>query len=91
MPFMEKMIACLKPGGSISMTTNIESYQREARQFFTEVWQLEPVRVQAFTKDNPPEGAPRSHFEKKYLARMDVCYDLEYRKPSLKKSGPLGR
>lgn len=76
MPFMGRLIEALKPGGTIELATNVESYFTEARDYLTESWGLALVHSHAFDRDTAPEGAPRTHFEKKYLERGERCYNL---------------
>ena len=44
MPFMSKVIACLKPNGQLHMATNVEAYALEARAYFEQIWTLETLR-----------------------------------------------
>ena len=77
MPFMSKVIACLKPNGQIYMATNIEVYALEARAYFEQIWKLETAR---FERIQAGEMAPRTHFERKYLAGGQTCFDMVFRK-----------
>ncbi len=76
MPFMEKLIETLKPGGTILFATNIEAQYREIKTVGENVWHLSVV-------DNlqlPADFEPRSHFEKKYLERGESCYQVVFLK-----------
>lgn len=75
MPFMGELLRKLKQGGELHLATNLEWYADEAQSRLQEVWKLslkKRARVQP--------GAPRTHFEKKYLARNETCYDLIFTK-----------
>lgn len=72
-PFMSFVQAALKPGGKAHFATNIETYAREL---------VEHLPKRGFTLENftpiPSDASPRTHFEKKYLRRGDVCFDLVF-------------
>lgn len=76
MPFMAKLIETLQPGGTITLATNIVSYYEEAKLSFKTVWQLELVSDKVI----PPDTQARTHFEKKYLARGESCFNLIFKK-----------
>lgn len=78
MSFMQQVIATLKPGGTITMATNIESYFIEARQYFAEVWCLTELEARQVAASEQP----RTHFEKKYLQRGDACFNFIVQKPA---------
>ncbi len=76
MPFMEKVLACLRPGGSIHLATNEAFYAVEAKANFERVWNLETIR---FERIQAGDISPRTHFERKYLARAQTCFDMIFR------------
>ena len=76
MPFMGHLIYTLQPGGTITMATNQEFYYTEARTYLVETWGL-TCRVD---RQIASSEAPRTHFEKKYLARGDTCWELQFTK-----------
>lgn len=78
MPFMEKLISTLKPNGTITLATNIESYYQEAKNSYPLQWGLEILSDSILSKNSKP----RTHFEKKYLERGERCYDLIFVKNS---------
>lgn len=82
MPFMVKVIETMKPGGTLTLATNEKFYFEEAKEYFEKVWNLEIAMTSLITADHCPPGFPRTHFEKKYLARKQTCFDLIVRKPS---------
>ncbi|WP_251359149.1 tRNA (guanosine(46)-N(7))-methyltransferase TrmB [Kangiella sp. TOML190] len=76
MPFFEFLLSRLKPEAKIILATNIEEYFAEAKQQAETLWQL-PMK--AFEVD---KESRRTHFEIKYLARGESCYQLEIYKPA---------
>lgn len=85
MPFMQQILAVLKPGGTLRMATNESFYIQEARQYFREYWKLEELSYQELRSGGG--HTPRTHFEKKYLERGQVCFDLCVQKPMHKAPG----
>jgi tRNA G46 methylase TrmB len=82
-PFLQALIAKMQSHGTLTLATNLEWYALEARESLRQDWHLEEV---SFDKINPAQKA-RTHFEKKYLLRGEICWNLIVRKPSL---WPLG-
>ncbi len=80
MPFFQRLLETLAPGGTITLATNIESYFDEARVYGVEAWGLEIVGERRFNLATAPDEAPRTHFEKKYLERGETCFDVTFRK-----------
>lgn len=76
MPFFEFLLSRLQAGGEIVLVTNIEAYMNNAEQQANEVWCLPNDRSQV------PISSQRTHFEVKYLARGEVCWELNMRKPN---------
>ena len=79
MPFASQLVAILKPGGQLVSATNLEWYALEARQFWTTHWGLREREFQAIEPGS--EFVPRTHFEKKYLARGERCWSMIFEKP----------
>lgn len=77
MPFMGYLLDHLKPGGTITMATNIKDHHLEALEKFPATWGLEVVENQRIS----PSSEPRTAFERKYLNRGEACYNLIVRKP----------
>ena len=75
MPFFEFLLSRMKPEATIILATNIKDYADEAEQLAKEQWQLPVKRLQVAT------DSARTHFEVKYLARGEVCHQLELTKP----------
>lgn len=80
-PFFHFLLETLAPGGTIEMATNELFYFKEAKMYLSDFWKL-PFEAREFQEvswlDDP---RPRTHFEKKYLARGETCYNLIVRKP----------
>ncbi len=77
MPFMGFLLEHLKPGGLITIATNINDYYLEARRNFLKTWGLEIYQETLIS----PSSMPRTAFERKYLARGETCYNLVLKKP----------
>ena len=75
MPFFEFLLSRLQEGGEIVLATNIEAYMDNAEQQVCEVWCLPHTRSQVAS------NSQRTHFEIKYLARQENCWQLIMRKP----------
>lgn len=75
MPFFEFLISRLKPNGKIILATNIKDYFEEAIEQTEKLWKL------PFKAFEVPTDSKRTHFEIKYLARGETCYQLEITKP----------
>ena len=75
MPFFEWLLSRLKPNGELIIASNIESYIDEAEHKAQTVWQV-PVE-----KTQVPNHSERTHFEVKYLARGEACWQLTIKKP----------
>lgn len=75
-PFLHRLLTTLKPGGEITLATNEQWYMAEARDWAAHAWGLEEIDYREITA-----GSPRTHFEKKYLARGQTCFDVKWRVP----------
>ena len=74
MPFMEKVLEVLKPGGKITLATNELFYKDEALNYFLNHWKLNLEEE----KKLPSDFKHRTHFEKKYLERGEDCFNLVF-------------
>ena len=74
MPFMSEIIKKLKPEGKLTMATNMSFYHREALEFMIEQWGFKLIK----SEESPFSFAPRTHFEKKYLNRLETCFNALY-------------
>ena len=75
MPFFEFLLSRLQVGGEVVLATNIEAYMDNAEQQANEVWCLPN------TRNKVASDSQRTHFEVKYLARGETCWQLNMRKP----------
>ena len=75
MPFFEFLLSRLQVGGEIILATNIQSYMDNAEHQAAKLWYLPNTRYRV------PVDSQRTHFEVKYLARQEVCWELSIRKP----------
>lgn len=75
MPFFEFLLSRLRDNGEIILATNIQAYADEAEDMAQRIWQLN------VTKSSVPVTSERTHFEIKYLARGEVCWQLDMKKP----------
>ncbi|MBK3393153.1 DUF938 domain-containing protein [Psychrobacter sp. M9-54-1] len=75
MPFFEFLLSRLQVDGEVVLATNIEAYMDNAEQQANEVWCLPNMRHKVAS------DSQRTHFEVKYLARGETCWQLNMRKP----------
>ncbi len=75
MPFFEFLLSRLQVDGEVTLVTNIEAYMDNAEQQATKVWGLPNTRQRV------PDDSQRTHFEVKYLARGEACWELNMHKP----------
>ena len=78
MSFMSRLLDVLISGGTLHLATNESYYADEAMAYMVEFWGLPCVRNRLLKAG---DMAPRSHFEKKYLAQGASCHDLVFQKP----------
>ncbi|HRK03199.1 MAG TPA: SAM-dependent methyltransferase [Oligoflexia bacterium] len=81
-PFMAKVLDCLVPGGTVHVASNIDWYFNEALHQARNVWGLQVTAERSFNENTIPFSKPRTHFEKKYLERGQICYDAILLKPN---------
>jgi len=77
MPFMEKLLEVIKPGGEIIFRTNEKPYIDEVLFGAEHQWRLHILTNRII----PGNETPLTHFEKKYLMRNEVCYEARFQKP----------
>lgn len=75
MPFFEFLLSRLQVNGEVILATNIEAYMDNAEQQANDVWCLPNTRHKVAS------DSQRTHFEVKYLARGETCWQLNMRKP----------
>jgi tRNA G46 methylase TrmB len=80
-PFFGRLLQSLKPESRVLLATNHRAYAERAALFFEQAWglEVEPLR--------PVLGPGRTHFERKYLARGEPCFEVE---ASLRRPRALG-
>lgn len=76
MPFFTFLLTTLKPRGKIILATNMEFYAREAKDRMQKHWGLKLLEDRVVA----PTESPRTHFEKKYLSRGEICWSLIFEK-----------
>lgn len=75
MPFFEFLLSRMKQGAVIYLASNIKDYIDEAKDTLTDIWRL------PFTCTSIDKTSKRTHFEIKYLARGEACFELAITKP----------
>jgi tRNA G46 methylase TrmB len=81
MPFFSVIVETLRRGGALTLATNMDFYRREAGEKITGDWGLRLVSEERVTEGSlRPDSGPRTHFEKKYLARGEACWNLVFAK-----------
>jgi tRNA G46 methylase TrmB len=80
MPFFGYLLTKLRPGGEVILRTNVRAYFEEAVGLAVEAWGLEVVTIREFTQQEVAPGNAETHFERKYLARGDTCFEAIFRK-----------
>lgn len=81
MPFMHRLLLSLKNGGRLHLATNIEAYFSEALEQSSKL-NLRILEKRQLGSSNLAEA--RTHFEKKYLARGETCFNVIFEKPDEK-------
>lgn len=79
MPFMEYLIARMKPGARLLLATNEFFYADEAEETLPSLG-LELLNREAISLKTHPEFRWRTHFEKKYLHRGELLHELVWMK-----------
>ncbi len=80
MPFMSEILRVLKDQGELIIATNEKVYALEALEWMTNEWKCQLIEQRELSMDLTPEWKARTHFEKKYLARGETCFNLRFRK-----------
>jgi tRNA (guanine-N7-)-methyltransferase len=70
--FMERLLETLKDGGSLTIATNISTYIQEAHEYLVSYWGMELVSIRML--ESTIEH--RTPFERKYLERGEICWEL---------------
>lgn len=80
MPFMGHILTTLKKRGRIHLATNMKYYADEAIEYLTQTWGMKLIKNETFSSLEEIPFEPRTHFEKKYLARKETCFNLIFEK-----------
>ena len=80
MPFMSEILRILKDDGELIIATNEKDYALEAVEWMTNEWKCQLIERLEVSSELTPDWKARTHFEKKYLARGETCYNLRFRK-----------
>lgn len=75
MPFFEFLLSRLKPNAKIILASNIVEYIDNAYEQAVKTWCL------VADKKEVAKDSRRTHFEIKYLARGETCWEIELTKP----------
>jgi len=76
MPYFEFLLSRMQNDACITLATNIQTYVEESLQLSESIWKL-PSELAKVKQDSA-----RTHFEIKYLARGETCWQLDIKKPS---------
>ncbi len=76
MPFMKKVISCLKERGQIIFATNEDFFKKECIEYMTKTWNLRLDELQEVA--NSENFVPWTLFEKKYVERGETCYRMSF-------------
>lgn len=82
MPFMAHVLATLKKKGKIHFATNMKYYAEGAIEYMTKIWKMKLIKKEEYSSLDEIPFEPRTHFEKKYLARGETCWNLVFEKSS---------
>jgi len=75
-PFMQFLKQKMQPGATLHLATNLEWYAEEAA-----LWMCQEHGFELRRREHVGTAEPgRTHFERKYLARGETCFDLVFEK-----------
>ena len=77
MPFMQYLIKSMRQAATLTMATNMQFFYQEAKQQWSQVAEFALVTDRILSAANQ---VPRTHFERKYLASGQQCYELIFKK-----------
>lgn len=81
MPFAAQILKTLKVGGTLHLATNENFYAQESVLYWCRIWGLINISHKIIDgSSNGPTYRSRTHFEKKYLARGEKCFDFIFQK-----------
>lgn len=76
MPFFERLLDSLMPGGTFTLATNEAFYAEEALAVLSANQRLSLVDKRVYSLAAPAPWGIRTHFEKKYLEAGQTCTQL---------------
>ena len=79
-PFMAQLLSAMTASAELHLATNLRWYADEAILSMRSNWQMECIQDRQISSGMPP----RTHFERKYLGRGEVCYDLVFARARMK-------
>jgi tRNA (guanine-N7-)-methyltransferase len=79
MPFMSQLIETLRKDGEIVFASNLESYADEIVKHAKD-WNLQVAASRKLGEKSGEKIEPRTHFEKKYLARGETCFEISLKR-----------
>ncbi len=71
-PFLATLLKKMRPDAELTLATNMPWYADEAVATLTHQWGLHLTLRHQIT------GSPRTHFERKYLARGETCWNITF-------------
>jgi tRNA (guanine-N7-)-methyltransferase len=78
MPAMHAILNVMQPGSVVTLCTNLRWLVDEAAAQFQRGWKLDLVSFETIQLGS---RAPLTRFEKKYLQRGEMCFELQLRVP----------
>jgi tRNA (guanine-N7-)-methyltransferase len=80
-PFLQRLAWVMKPGATLTLATNLTDYAQDARERLPAELPLVLEEERILESSTLAAGyRPRTHFERKYLARGERCHDLVFRR-----------
>lgn len=77
MPFMQYLIETMQVGATITLATNMQFFYAEAKELWQQIACFKLIDDRILY---PQADIPRTHFERKYLAAGQDCYQLVFAK-----------
>lgn len=77
-PFFSLLLQKMKADAELHLATNLAWYADEAKSAFVNHWGLSLLSEGVI--ESSDRNRPRTHFEKKYLERGEVCRNLVFKK-----------
>jgi tRNA G46 methylase TrmB len=77
-PFMHHLLKTIRRGGMLTLASNERWYIDEACEWAERFWKLKLSTITEFNRASEPDFLARTHFEKKYLARGQSCFNVQW-------------